>query len=117
MKTLLRIEELGIFALAIFLFAQTTFAWWWFPLLLLAPDISMAGYLFNPGAGSVLYNIFHHKAVAVVLYVAGYTWSIPLIELAGIILLAHAAMDRIFGYGLKYADSFNHTHLGWIGKK
>jgi hypothetical protein len=25
-------------------------------------------------------------------------------------------MDRIFGYGLKYSDSFYHTHLGMIGK-
>jgi hypothetical protein len=24
-------------------------------------------------------------------------------------------MDRIFGYGLKYPDAFQHTHLGWIG--
>lgn len=116
MKTLLRIEELGIFALAIFLFFQTAFSWWWFPLLLLVPDISMVGYLFNPRVGSVLYNIFHHKAIAVILYIVGYIWSMPVVELAGIILLAHAAMDRIFGYGLKYADSFKHTHLGWIGK-
>lgn len=116
MKTLLRIEELGIFVLAIFLFSQTAFVWWWFPLLLLVPDVSMVGYLFTPGAGSVLYNIFHHKAIAVVLYIVGYIWSMPVVELAGIILLAHAAMDRIFGYGLKYADAFKHTHLGWIGK-
>ncbi len=24
--------------------------------------------------------------------------------------------DRVFGYGLKYADSSDHTHLGWVGK-
>jgi hypothetical protein len=22
----------------------------------------------------------------------------------------------VFGYGFKYPDSFDHTHLGWIGK-
>lgn len=27
----------------------------------------------------------------------------------------HAAMDRIFGYGLKYEKGFKYTHLGEIG--
>ena len=36
--------------------------------------------------------------------------------IAAIILYGHASMDRIFGYGLKFNDSFHHTHLGWIGK-
>jgi hypothetical protein len=25
-------------------------------------------------------------------------------------------MDRILGYGLKYPDAFQHTHLGIIGQ-
>lgn len=33
----------------------------------------------------------------------------------GIILFGHSNMDRIFGCGLKYADSFRHTHLGMLG--
>jgi len=37
--------------------------------------------------------------------------------LVGIILFSHSAMDRVFGYGLKYPDSFKNTHLGKIGKK
>ena len=116
MKNLLRLEELGIFGLSLFLFLQTSFSWWWFPLLLLAPDISMIGYLAGPGPGAAMYNLFHHKAVAVTLYLAGIIWNMPWIEMAGIILLAHAAMDRIFGYGLKYPDAFTHTHLGRIGR-
>lgn len=31
------------------------------------------------------------------------------------ILFAHASLDRVFGYGLKYADGFSHTHMGDIG--
>jgi len=34
----------------------------------------------------------------------------------GLVFLAHSSFDRMFGYGLKYADSFTHTHLGYIGK-
>ncbi|HAJ82706.1 MAG TPA: DUF4260 domain-containing protein, partial [Zunongwangia profunda] len=32
------------------------------------------------------------------------------------ILFGHSAMDRIFGYGLKYEDNFKNTHMGWFGK-
>lgn len=39
----------------------------------------------------------------------------PALQLAGLILLGHSSLDRVLGYGLKYADSFKHTHLGWIG--
>jgi hypothetical protein len=34
----------------------------------------------------------------------------------GLIFLAHSSFDRAAGYGLKYFDGFNHTHLGYIGK-
>lgn len=41
--------------------------------------------------------------------------SLPLWQLAGIILFSHSAMDRIFGCGLKYDEGFNFTHLGEMG--
>lgn len=115
MKSLIRLEELAMFLLAVFAFAQTEFAWWWFPILLLTPDFSMIGYAFDNKAGAIVYNIFHHKATAIGVFVAGYLVGIAWLELAGIILFAHSSMDRIFGYGLKFSDSFKHTHLGRIG--
>ena len=30
-------------------------------------------------------------------------------------LVSREVLDRIFGYGLKYSDRFQHTHLGEIG--
>jgi hypothetical protein len=117
MKILLRLEELALFCFAIFLFTLTNFSWWWFPLLILLPDIGMAGYLMNPRIGATVYNLFHHKGIAIMAYLGGYFAAIPSLELAGIIILGHAALDRIFGYGLKYQDSFQHTHLGTIGTK
>ncbi|GMA37195.1 hypothetical protein GCM10025876_33990 [Demequina litorisediminis] len=29
----------------------------------------------------------------------------------------HIAVDRALGYGLKETDDFQHTHLGWIGRR
>lgn len=115
MKNLIRLEELGMFLLSIMLFSTTEFAWWWFPALLLLPDLSMAGYAFNSRAGAILYNLFHHKGVGVVVYSIGFFAKVSYLELAGIILFAHSSIDRILGYGLKYMDSFKRTHLGPLG--
>lgn len=116
MKTLLKSEELGLFILGIYLFSQLDYAWWWFIVLILTPDIGMLGYAVNNKTGALIYNLFHHKGIAVLVYLSGFYFTQDLLTLAGVILFSHASMDRIFGYGLKYPESFNLTHLGIIGK-
>ena len=115
-KTIIKLEELGLFILGIFLFNRLNYEWWWFLVLILAPDLSMLGYLFGNKSGAFFYNVFHHKGIALLVYALGYYLSIETIQLAGIILFSHSAMDRIFGYGLKYEKGFKYTHLGEIGK-
>ena len=117
MKSLLKLEEFGQFLLSIYLFSLLPYAWWVFPALILVPDVSMAGYLINTSVGAFVYNLFHHKLVGISLILFGFLHAIPLTSLVGVILFAHAAMDRIFGYGLKYGDGFKHTHLGVIGRR
>jgi hypothetical protein len=115
MKQLLQLEELVMFLFSILAFNQLQFDWWWFPALLLLPDLSMIGYLINPKVGAYCYNFVHHKAFALsVLGLGFYTHNQHLL-LTGIILFAHSSMDRVFGYGLKHITSFNDTHLGIIG--
>lgn len=116
MRNLLRFEEACMFGLALYLNSFLPFSAWVFWALLLAPDLSMLGYLINTRVGAVLYNLIHHKGLAIALYLAGYFLVIHELTLAGVVLFAHSSMDRVFGYGLKYADDFKHTHLGWIGK-
>ena len=116
MKNLLKLEELFMFALTIFLFSKMDFAWWWYPALLFTPDLSMIGYLINPKIGAVTYNFIHHKALGISVYVLGTMFVSPLLQLAGLILFGHSSMDRVLSYGLKYSDSFQHTHLGMIGR-
>jgi len=116
MKTIIKLEEAALFILGIFLFNRLHFEWWWFLVLILAPDLSMLGYLFGNKSGAFFYNVFHHKGIALLVYTLGCYLSIETIQLAGIILFAHSAMDRIFGYGLKYEKGFKYTHLGEIGK-
>ncbi|GAB3325801.1 DUF4260 domain-containing protein [Larkinella ripae] len=117
MKSLLKLEEFAQFVLAIVLFNQLPFAWWWFPALLLVPDLGMLGYLVNPKIGAYGYNLIHHKAFALAVGALGFGLNNPELQLTGVILFGHAAMDRLFGYGLKFTDGFDHTHLGYTGKK
>ena len=117
MKTVIKLEELGLFIFGIYLFSFLNYQWWWFPVLILVPDLSMVGYAINTKAGAFLYNLFHHRGVAVLVYILGCYLKIEIVQLMGIILFSHAAMDRILGYGLKYETGFKYTHLGEIGKK
>lgn len=117
MNNLIKMEELAQFALSIFLFSQLEFSWWIFPACLLLPDVSMLGYLVSTKTGAFTYNFFHHKLIAIVVLILGFWIDNSLVTLTGIILFGHSAMDRMFGYGLKFNDDFKHTHLGWIGKK
>jgi len=116
MKVLLKLEDFAELLLAIFLFTRLDFAWWWFPALILVPDFSMIGYIISTKAGAALYNFFHHKGLGILVGITGLLMNNQEMMFAGIILFGHSAMDRLFGYGLKYNDDFKHTHLGSIGK-
>jgi hypothetical protein len=70
----------------------------------------------QPQVGAFTYNLLHHKAIAITLYVVGALVGSQPLQLAGVIILGHSSLDRVFGYGLKYPDSFKHTHLGQIGR-
>lgn len=112
MNMLLKAEYLAVFGLSVFLFAMLPYAWWWYPVLLLVPDVGMLGYLVNTRVGAVTYNLTHWMLLAVALFVFGFLNEYSFIALTGVIMLGHSALDRALGYGLKYPDSFKHTHLG-----
>ncbi len=117
MNTLIKLEEAALFGLGIYLFSLLDYTWWWFPALLLAPDLSMIGYAFGNKGGAWTYNIVHHRGVAVIVYIAGIYVNNAALQLAGVILFSHSCFDRMLGYGLKYEKGFKFTHLGEIGKK
>ncbi|MHA3787000.1 DUF4260 domain-containing protein [Flavobacterium hauense] len=117
MKKLIQLEEALLFGLGIYLFNTLDYAWWWFPTLLLVPDFSMLGYVLGNKLGAWCYNIAHHRALAIGVYLLGVYLANETIQLSGVILFSHSSMDRMFGYGLKYEKGFKFTHLGEIGKK
>ncbi len=116
MRNILKSEELLMFIFSTFLFAESELGWWWFIVFILLPDVSMIGYAFGNKAGALLYNIFHHKGLGILLILIGYYLSITPIYISGVIIFGHSSLDRLFGYGLKYFTGFKFTHLGEIGR-
>jgi Domain of unknown function (DUF4260) len=115
-RALLRLEGLALFAAMILLYATRGGAWWLFAVLFLAPDLSFAAYLAGGRIGAMVYNAVHTTAVPIALLIAGFAFDQALTLSIAIIWLAHIGIDRALGYGLKYPDGFNLTHLGRIGK-
>ena len=113
MKQILQIEELFQFLATILVlyFLPVHFPWWLWIILFLLSDLSMLGYLVNTTIGAFLYNIIHHKAIALIIITIGFFTGLLWLEVSGIILFGHIAMDRTLGFGFKYTDSFKHTHL------
>ncbi len=116
-KLVLRLEGATLFAASIALFASQSQAWWLYPALLLVPDIFMLGYLRNTKLGSIIYNLGHSYPLAAIVTVLGFALSSQVTIAIGAIWFGHIGWDRMFGYGLKYATSFKHTHLGDLEKQ
>jgi hypothetical protein len=108
---LLRVEGVALLALSVLLYRVNGESWLLFGVLLLAPDLSMLGYLAGPKVGSAIYNTFHTYAIPAVVSALGMIFASPLMVAVALIWVAHIGMDRTVGYGLKYPSSFKDTHL------
>ena len=84
-------------------------------MFLLAPDVSLAGYLAGPRVGAVTYNLAHTYAFPVALAAGCLLAGEPGLPVQiALIWAAHIGIDRVLGLGLKYPTAFKDTHLGRI---
>jgi len=114
---IVRLEWAVVAAAAIVFYAWSGGSWWLFGLLILAPDLSMFGYLGGPRIGAIAYNALHILIVPVLLLLVGYLSGHAVAIAVALIWIAHIAIDRALGYGLKLSTGFQDTHLGRIGHK
>ena len=89
----------------------------WLVPALLAVDISAVGYLRGPRAGCPDLQPVPQLGDRARRAGRRPRAGIPLVAMAGAVLVAHVGMDRTAGYGLKLTTSFQDTHLGRIGKR
>ena len=111
-RIMLHLEGLAVFIAAVAAYIHLDGSGWTFALLLLTPDLSMLGYLKDVRTGAFTYNIVHFYGLPVALLTASFigNWETGL--LLALIWLAHIALDRALGYGLKYDTEFKDTHIG-----
>jgi hypothetical protein len=102
--------------IALFYIVVGKFEWYWLLVFFLAFDLTALGYVVNPKVGATFYNIGHSLIgpfILTIVYILTINETVLFITL---LWLFHICVDRALGYGLKHSTSFNHTHLGPIGK-
>lgn len=110
-RLLLRIEGLAVALAAIILYARQDYNWWLFAGLIIAPDISMLGFLGGNRTGALVYNLFHTYAAPAILALIGFAADERALQAIAVIWAVHIGVDRTVGYGLKYATAFKDTHI------
>ena len=110
-RLLLHAEGAAVAAAAIALYFHAGYPWWLLVVLVLAPDLSMVGYLAGTRIGAVAYDAVHTYALPVVMAASGWIADAELAVQIGLIWITHIAIDRALGYGLKYPTGFKDTHL------
>jgi hypothetical protein len=112
----LRLEGGVLLAGSLIAFSATHQPWWLVPLTILVPDLLALGYLGGTRLGAHLYNLAHSTILPAAVVGLGWWQGRPLVLALGLVWLAHIGADRLLGYGLKYGDNFQHTHLGQLGR-
>ncbi len=74
----IRLEWIAVAVVALVLYALAGVSWWLFALLILAPDLSMLGYLAGPCVGAITYNALHILIVPLLLALAGLAFANPM---------------------------------------
>lgn len=110
-RQIIQFEYAFAFFLTLFFYWHLDYSLILFFVLLLVPDITMIGYAMNTKIGAIIYNVGHSFLVPLVLLVISFMIVNALLLMISLIWLAHIFMDRALGYGLKYTDSFKHTHI------
>ena len=86
--------------------------WLVFACLFLVPDLSLLLFVRGPNiAASVVYNLMHTYIFPAILGALAFHFGSTLLGEASLIWIFHISLDRVLGYGLKYANSFKFTHL------
>jgi hypothetical protein len=107
----LRAEGAAVLGAALAGYASLGGPWWVLAVLFLGPDLSALGYLAGPRIGSIAYDAAHTYALPIPLLTFGLLAGNALTTQLALIWIAHIGLDRLLGYGLKYAGGFKETHL------
>jgi hypothetical protein len=112
----LRLEAAVLLGGSLIAYSATGQPWWLVPATILVPDLLAMGYLGDTRLGARLVNVAHSTVLPAAAVGFGWWQGRPLVLALGLVWLAHIGADRLLGYGLKYDDNLQHTHLGQLGR-
>lgn len=110
-KRTVQLENSLLFIGSVYLYFNNKYSVLLFFICYFVPDISILFYQFGPKTGQKFYNALHNYVFPIII--AGVNmWFVhsEWLYMIALIWVAHIAMDRMLGYGLKY-DTFKHTHI------
>lgn len=110
---LLRLESFLVLSATVLVYRLVLHGHWGlFAALFLVPDLSLAGYLLpDKRVAAFLYNAIHSYLLPILLVlVAWHRADLRLGQIAAI-WISHIAFDRLLGFGLKYGEAFQPTHI------
>ncbi len=110
-KLLLHLEGLGVLCGACIFYSHLGYSWTRFALFLLAPDLTLLGFLVGKPTGAICYNAVHTYLAPLALFGALAATGHPESFWIVLVWTAHIGLDRLCGYGLKYAADPKQTHL------
>jgi hypothetical protein len=111
---MLKLEALAVVAASLTAYSYLGASWWLFAALILAPDLSGLGYIGGSKVGAWVYDMAHTYVVPAILGVVGYLTHEPMVIAIAAIWFSHIGIDRVVGYGLKFAGNPRDTHLSRV---
>lgn len=113
-RLLLHVESAILAAAFIAIYRIESGSWGLFAAVILAPDLFMLGYFAGPVWGARVYNAGHTYALPAALALSGVVLPAQWLTQTAFVWLAHIAVDRALGFGLKYPTAFSHTHFDTV---
>lgn len=110
-RLILHVEGAAVAVAAVALYFHAGYTWWLLVVLVLAPDLTLVGYLAGRRVGAAIYNVAHTSMPPVALGAVGAIAGTDIAVQLALIWITHIGIDRAIGYGLKYPTSFKETHL------
>jgi hypothetical protein len=113
-RIILHLEGAVVLVLATAAFFRLGFPWWWYLILMIAPDLSLLALAAGPRVGGIIYDLIHTTIWPLIIFGVGWWTGTDVAVAVGLGWLAHLGMDRMFGFGLRYPDGRKETHFGRI---
>jgi len=110
-KVTIHLENFLLLLLCLVVYFQLSYSTLLLVVLFFVPDIAILAYLINNNIGKSVYNFFHSYSIPFFLLGISLFINISsLLTTIPLIWIAHIALDRALGMGLK-EEVFKKTHL------